>query len=150
MRRALAALAVAAAFAIELRGLSGRGSGSSDWEPSNRRADALIAAGRFAEALPIVVAEQTRHPEDANTLRQLARVHAGLHRWSDEADAWEHYLAVAPATDDVCIRLADVYRRLARPERTAAIAVRCLPFDPHQPEIGRDRDAARVRQDDSQ
>jgi hypothetical protein len=151
MLRALAALGVAAAFAIELLGLPGQDRGSFEWGPASRQADKLIAAGRFADALPVVVAERTRHPSNANTLRQLARTYAGLNRLADEAAAWEAYLTEAPATDDVCLRLSEVYRRLLKPDHVAAITGRCLPFDPHQPELRRDRDgASTARQDDSQ
>ena len=143
--RPIVALVMAAAFAIELLGVPGRDTErGSDWDPAVRQADKLIAAGRFADALPIVLEARRLHLSSVGVLRQLARTYAGLGRLSEEAAAWEDVLAHSPATDDVCVRLSEVYRRLAEPARVAATVERCLPFDPHQPELFHDLAAARA------
>jgi len=151
MRSVFVALFIAAAFAIELFGFA-RGDARDllDWERGARQTDKLIAAGRFADALPAALDAHERDPRDISALRQLARVYAGLGRFADEAAAWENILAIAPATDDVCVRLADVYRRLSDPARVIATVDRCEPFDPRQPELASDRAAAQAALDGSQ
>jgi tetratricopeptide (TPR) repeat protein len=145
------ALCAAAAFALELFGFARTEPRNLlDWDRANRQTDKLIAAGRFAEALPAALEARQHQPTDATALRHLARLYAGLGRLADEATVWEQFLAIAPATDDVCVRLADVYRRLSQPARVIATVDRCEPIDPRQREFARDRAAAHATMDGSQ
>jgi predicted Zn-dependent protease len=141
-RTLIAPFVMAAVFALEVLGIPARVSPASDWDASSRRADKLIAARRFADALPIALDIQRQHPDDSGAFRRLARVYAGLGRPADEAVAWERLLAVAPATQDVCVRLSTVYQRLDRPVNVVSTAERCLAFDPEQPELRADLAAA--------
>ena len=145
------ALCFAAAFALELFGL-GRTEPRNvlDWNRATRQTDKLIAAGRFADALPMALEAIREAPTDTTALRQLARSYAGLDRLAEEAATWEQFLATAPATDDVCVRLTDLYRRLLQPAQVLATVDRCEPFDPHQPELARDRATAQTALDGPQ
>jgi tetratricopeptide (TPR) repeat protein len=52
------------------------------------------------------------------------------------------YLEHSAPTNDVCLRLSDVYHELAQPRQVVATVNRCLALDDRQPELLGDLAAA--------
>ena len=133
--RALAAVAMAAIFGVSLLGVPSCSKPSGDSAPALRRVDKLLASRQFAEALPLSLQNRERYPGESAAAWQVARAYEGLGKASDEAAAWEAYLRLAPPTNDVCLRLTDIYQSLAQPVQVVAIANRCLALDEKQAEL---------------
>lgn len=143
-RLSVVAVAMVAAFGLELLGLPSWRIAPDRLAPDLRRVERLVAAGRFSEALPLAAEMRDRFPREPRVLWQLARVYDGLHRPSDEAAAWEAYLQLLAPTTAVCTRLSDLYRELQQPSQVVAIVDRCLAFDGEEPELLADAAVAQI------
>jgi tetratricopeptide (TPR) repeat protein len=141
-RHAIVAVAMIAAFGVQLLGVPSCAVASNASAPALRRVDRLLASGQFAAALPLALENRTRYPTENAAAWQVARVYQGLGMLADEAAAWEVYLRQSPATGDVCPRLSDVFHALAQPAQVVSIVNRCLGLDDRQPELLGDLAAA--------
>jgi tetratricopeptide (TPR) repeat protein len=147
--RAFAAVAMAATFGVVFFGVPSCSRASGDSLEALRRVDRLLATERYSDALPLALDNRQRHPEDSAAAWQVARAYGGLGTLADEAAAWETYLRLAPPTHDVCLRLSDVYQRLAQPAQVIALVDRCLALDDRQSELLGDLATASLERHDS-
>ena len=70
----------------------------------------LIAAGRDAEALPLVKQLHEAYPGNHVYLARLAEIHQRSGEWQGCVDAWEAYLKVSPTPWEAFPVLGDAYR----------------------------------------
>lgn len=138
----IAAVALIAAFGVELLGVPSCSMASDASATALRSVDRLMARGQFSEALPLALENRARYPTESTAAWQVARVYEGLGTPGDEAAAWEVYLRQSQPTSDVCLRLSDVYHKLAQPKQVVATVNRCLALDDRQPELLGDLAAA--------
>jgi tetratricopeptide (TPR) repeat protein len=132
---AIAAVVLTAVFGVVLLGMPSCSTVPAVSAEALRRVDRLLARAQFSEALPLALENRQRYPGETAAAWQVARAYQGLRRPADEAAAWEAYLLHSPPTNDVCLRLSDVYRELAQPDKVIALVNRCLALDDRQAEL---------------
>ncbi len=103
-----------------------RAGGFDPLAPQAAAVETLVVAKRFAQALPLAVQLQQAYPREPLVAYWLARIHHGLNRPAEEADAWEAYVRLSSEPLDACPAWPDAYRRSARPDLEREAAHRCL------------------------
>jgi tetratricopeptide (TPR) repeat protein len=98
------------------------------------KADALMDAGKNAEALPLTIRLHDAFPESHIYLYHLATLYGRLSRPRDEADAWEKFMLVAPRPIEGCPALGEAYQKQGRQAESLDAFQRCLALDPADPD----------------
>ena len=97
--------------------------------PAARALEQRLAAGRYAEALPLVDELDRTYPREAQLAFWRARVHHGLNDPAREAAAWERYVGLSPAPEDACPALPEAYVRAGKEAESLRAYERCAAFD---------------------
>ena len=129
--------------------------GAEELQRLQQEIRSLLAAGRDAEALPLVQRLHDAFPNQDAPIRQLAEIHDRLGHYEAEAALWERYLQVSPTPWDACPALGEAYRKLGRTEASLDAFERCLALAPKNPDFlfylahaydraGRFQDALRI------
>ena len=98
--------------------------------PLGRAVEERIGERRFAEALPVALELQHAYPAEPQVVFWLARIHHGLHSSSEEAEAWERYVAISPSPAEACPAMPEAYARLGQMARALSSYERCARFAP--------------------
>ena len=143
MKRSLLLACLLAVYAAPLgeRWWSGReGANAFDaLQPRSREVERAIAAGRFADALPMAAGLEKTYPREALVAYWLAGIYRGLDRPGDEVAAWERYVALSSAPEeareDACPAIAEARERLG--DRAGALREyqHCAELDPADPDV---------------
>jgi len=145
--RSLLLLTAIVVYAAALGRQPGAGA-STGFDPLAARPHAierLIVAGRFAEALPQVIALRDSYPREPLVLMWLARARHGVGDWRAEAEAWEAYQRLSPVPAESCPALPEAYERLREADAALSAYERCAQFDPLDPGSLADLAAAYAR-----
>ena len=109
--------------------------GAEEVQRLQRESRALVAAGKPAEALPLVQRLHEAFPGNDIHLRELAEIQERLGHYEEEAALWERYLKVSPTPWDACPGLGEAYRKLGRTEASIDAFERCLALAPKNPDF---------------
>lgn len=95
---------------------------------------ALVRAGRYAEALPLTRKLHEAYPTNHIYLGRLADIHEHLGQWPECATAWEAYLKVSPTPWEAFPSLGDAYLKMGRAKDALESFARWPELQPDNPE----------------
>jgi predicted Zn-dependent protease len=97
--------------------------------PAARGVEHRIEEGRFQEALPLALDLSRAYPDEPDVATSLARIYHGLGDPSNEARAWEKYVATSPAPAEACPALTQAYQQAGQSAEAQNAAARCAEFE---------------------
>ena len=103
--------------------------------PQAREIERALADKQYERAIPLAKELQTLHPEEPLVQLWLAEAYRGLHRFPDEANAWERFIEIGSAPEEACPWIAYAYNGGPDQVRLNLEAFeRCARLDPRDPE----------------
>ena len=99
------------------------------------RVKALIAAGRYKDALGPAKTLVAAYPDSGIYLDRLATVYHFLGMPREEAAQWERFMSVDPTPEEACAHLDHAYASLHDRGSQRQAAERCLALDPRNPDF---------------
>ena len=102
--------------------------------PKARSVEQAIAAGRFADALPVALEISRTYQDDPLPDLWLTTIYRSLDRPEDEAAHWERYVTHSSVPERACPAMAEAYARFAPRDRIVAAYARCAEIDARDPQ----------------
>ena len=103
--------------------------------PQAREIERALADKQYERAIPLAKELQTLHPDEPLVELWLAAAYEGLHRFEDEAKAWERFIEIGSAPEEACPWIAYAYTGGPDQVRLNLEAFeRCARLDPRDPE----------------
>lgn len=135
-KRVLLLVVLLGAYGVFLeRRLSPEGPAGLDVvSPRARQVEHAIAAGRFADALPIALELEASYSGEPLVVYWLALTYHGLGRFADETAAWERFITLGAAPEEACPELANAYALTGDDDGGVRAYARCAGLDPRDPE----------------
>jgi tetratricopeptide (TPR) repeat protein len=102
--------------------------------PRGRHVEEAIAAGRFADALPVALSIRETFPEQPQVWYWLAEIYHGLDRPRDEAAAWDTFVSATTARPAACPEWPQAHARAGDEQAAVRAYEQCVGFAPDDPE----------------
>jgi tetratricopeptide (TPR) repeat protein len=96
---------------------------------TRKKCEALVAAKKYSEAMPLYRALNKSFPENHTYQESLANIYHALGRYAEEAQMWEQYVQHAPIPVEGCPQIAEAYRAAGSLTKTLNAQKRCYEFD---------------------
>jgi hypothetical protein len=93
--------------------------------PRPKTVEQLIAAARFADALPLAVELRANYPDEPLVAYWLATINHAVGRPETEAAAWGEYVRLSKAPADACPAWPDALTRAGAIDQARTASDRC-------------------------
>lgn len=116
--------------------ITGSGEAFDPVAPQAREIERALADKQYERALPLANELRTLHPDEPLVELWLALTYHGLHRFADEARAWERFIEIGSAPEEACpwMALANELANPGKPEIVIEALERCTTMDRRDPE----------------